>query len=168
MKRVLALIALLALVPAPAAADEPAVRAEKPRSSFRIEFAFYEVDAGKRANERAFAFTVNEGAHGQLRSGTRVPINVGDKGIQYMDVGLKISGRVLERDGDLTLESEIEMSTFAVPEQAADAKGNPVVRTVSETVSLRPVLGKPVVVSSLDDLNSRKRLQVEVTVTRLK
>ncbi len=97
-----------------------------------------------------------------------MPVSVGDKGIQYMDVGLKISGRVLERDGDLVLDSEIEMSTFALPEQAASSGGNPVVRTVSETISTRPVLGKPAVVSSLDDLNSRKRLQVELTVTRLR
>ncbi len=162
----LALLASLALLGAPARAEEP--RPEKARSSFRLDYVLYELESNKRTNERAFTLTVNEGSSGQLRSGTRVPVNVGDKGIQYMDVGLKISGRVLERDGDLTLESEIEMSTFALPEQAAEAKGNPVVRTVSENVSTRPVLGKPAVVSSLDDLNSRKRLQVEVTVTRLK
>lgn len=149
-----------------ARAEEP--RPEKPRSSFRLDYVLYELEGGKRSNERAFTLTVNEASQGQLRSGTRVPVNVGDKGIQYMDVGLKMSGRVLERDGDLTLESDIEMSTFAMPEQAAEGRGNPVVRTVSETVSTRPVLGKPAVVSSLDDLNSRKRLQVEVTVTRLK
>ena len=169
MKKRLApvLLAALALLGASVRGDEPA-RNERPRSSFRLDYALYEIEGGKRANERAFTLTANEGAHAQLRSGTRVPITVGDKGVQYMDVGLKISGRLLERDGDLTLESEIEMSTFALPEQAAEGKGNPVVRTVSETVSSRPVLGKPAVVSSLDDLNSKKRFQVEVTVTRLK
>jgi hypothetical protein len=167
MKRVLASCVLAFLAFSPVARAEEA-RPEKPRSTFRLDYLLYEVESGKRANERAFSLTVNEGMHGQLRSGTRVPVTVGDKGLQYMDVGLKISGRVAERDGDLTLDSEIELSTFAMPDQAAEAKGNPVVRTVSETVSTRPVLGKPAVVSSLDDLNSRKRLQVEVTVTRLK
>ncbi len=166
MKRILAALAALVLLPTPARAED--ARPEKARSTFRLDYLLFELEAGKRANERAFTLTVNEGSHGQLRSGTRVPVNVGDKGIPYMDVGLKISGRVLERDGDLTLESDIEMSTFALPEQAAEGKGNPVVRTVSESVSTRPVLGKAAVVSSLDDLNSRKRLQVEVTVTRTK
>jgi hypothetical protein len=167
MKKVLAscVLALLALA-SPSRAEE--ARSERPRSSFRLDYVLYEVESGKRANERAFTLTVNEGSLGQLRSGTRVPVTVGDKGVQYMDVGLKISGRILERDGDLALDSEIELSTFAMPEQAAEAKGNPVVRTVSESVSTRPALGKAAVVSSLDDLNSRKRLQVEVTVTRLK
>ncbi len=158
-------LALLALAPL-ARAEEP--RPDKARSSFRLDYVLYEVESGKRANERAFTLTVNEGSHGQLRSGTRVPVTVGDKGIQYMDVGLKISGRVVERDGDLALDSDIEMSTFALPEQAAEGRANPVVRTVSETISTRPVLGKAAVVSSLDDLNSHKRLQVEVTVTRLR
>lgn len=168
MKSMLVSALLLPLaIPLPARADEP--RPERPRSTFRLDYALYEVEAGKRTNERAFTLTVNEGAHGQLRSGTRVPVTAGDnRGVQYMDVGLKISGRVLERDGDVALESEIEMSTFALPDQAAAGKDNPVVRTISETVSTRPFLGKPSVLSSLDDLNSRKRIQVEVTVTRLR
>jgi hypothetical protein len=165
-KALIPCLLLLLTLPAPARGDEP--RGDKPRSSFRLDYVLYDVEGGKRTNERAFTLTVNEGANGQLRSGTRVPVIGGDKGIQYMDVGLKISGRVLERDGDIALDSEIEMSTFALPEQVAEGKGNPVVRTVSESVSTRPVLGKPVVLSSLDDLNSRKRLQVEVTVTRMK
>lgn len=166
MKRALVPTLLLLLAfPARARAEDP--RPDRHRSSFRVDYVLYELESGTRANERVFSLTVNEGAHGQLRSGTRVPTTVGDKGVQYMDVGLKIGGRVLERDGGVTLDSEIEMSTFALPEQAAEGKGNPVVRTVSETVSTQPVLGKPAVVSSLDDPNSRKRLQVEITVTRL-
>lgn len=172
MKRTLALVLALPLsglvLPAPAVAEEPASRQERPKSTFRLDYVLSETEGGKRTNERTFSMTVNEGSQGQLRSGTRVPITVGDKGVQYMDVGLKISGRATERDGDLTLDSEIEMSTFAIPEQASEAKGNPILRTVSQSLSTRPALGKVTVLSTLDDLNSRKRMQVEVTVTRLK
>lgn len=175
MKTALALLLALPLsglvLPAAAQADEPTPRAEKPRSTFRLDFVLYELEGGKRTNERTYSMTVNEGTHGQLRSGSRVPITVGaagEKGVQYQDVGLKISGRVLERDGDLTLDSEVELSTFAIPEQANETKGNPILRTVSQSLSARPALGKPAVLSTLDDLNSRKRLQVEVTVTRLR
>ena len=87
--------------------------------------------------------------------------------VQYMDVGLKISGRVLERDGDLTLDTEIEMSSLAGSEGTKETGGNPVLRTVSQSLSTRPVLGKATVISA-DDLHSGKRLEVEVTVTRLK
>lgn len=168
MKKTLALLLAAFSLCAAARGEEPSARSERPRSTFRLDYVLYELEGGKRANERAFTLTVNEGSHGQIRSGTRVPVTVGDKGVQYMDVGLKISGRVVERDGDLTLETEIELSTFAMPEQAAEARGNPVVRTVNQSLSTRPALGKAALVSSLDDLNSKKRLQVEVTVTRLR
>jgi hypothetical protein len=175
VKRTLAFLLVLplsaALLPAAARAEEPTPRperSERPRSTFRVDYVLSEIEGGKRANERSLSLTVNEGSNGQLRSGTRVPINVGDKGVQYMDVGLKISGRVMERDGDLTLDSELEMSTFAIPEQASEAKGNPILRTVSQSLSTRPTLGKSAVLSTLDDLGTKKRLQVEVTVTRLK
>jgi len=172
MKNVLALLLALPLsglvLPPAARADEPTPRAEKPRSTFRLDYVLFELEGGQRSNERTYSMTVNEGSHGQLRSGSRVPIAVGEKGVQYQDVGLKISGRVLERDGDLTLDSELELSTFAIPEQASETRGNPILRTVSQSLSARPALGKPAVLSTLDDLNSRKRLQVEVTVTRLR
>ncbi len=163
----LALAAALVL-PRDVRADEKTPRPDRSTSTFRIDYVLFELEGGKRTNERSFTLTANEGSHGQIRSGTRVPLDLGEKGIQYMDVGLKISGRVLERDSDLTLDSEVEMSTFALPEQAKEAKGNPVLRTVTQSFSTRPVLGKPAILSSLDDLGSRKRYQVEVTVTKVR
>lgn len=168
MKKILAALLAVLSLSSPSRAEEPASRPERPRSTFKLDYVLYELEGTRRANERAFSLTVNEGSSGQIRSGTRVPITAGDKGVQYMDVGLKISGRVMERDNDLTLETEIELSTFAMPEQANETRGNPVVRTVSQSLSTRPALGKAAVISSLDDLNSKKRLQVEVTVTRLR
>lgn len=172
MKKTPALLLALPLLAlafaAPARADEKAQRPERPRATYRLDYVLSELEGGKRTNERTYSMTVNEGSSGQLRSGSRVPITVGDKGVQYQDVGLKISGRVLERDDDLTLDTEVEMSTFAIPEQASGGSGNPLLRTVSQSLSTRPTLGKAAVLSALDDLSSRKRLQVEVTVTRLK
>jgi hypothetical protein len=169
-----ALATLLLLIPLschalPAtAADEPTPKAQHSSSSFRIEYVLFEVEGGKRFNERTFSLTANAGQSGQLRSGSRVPINSGEKGVVYMDVGFKISGRVSERDGDISLDTEIEISTFAIPEQAKDPKGNPVIRTINQSLSSRPELGKTLLLSTLDDLNSTKRLQVEVTVRRIR
>jgi hypothetical protein len=168
-KALVLLLSLPLLAPAsPLRAEEKAPRPERPHSTFRLDYVLYELDGGKRTNERTYSMTVNESASGQLRSGSRVPVTVGDKGVQYMDVGLKVSGRVQERDGDLTLDTDLELSTFAIPEQAAGGHGNPLIRTVSQSLSTRPALGKSAVLSTVDDLSSRKRLQVEVTVTRLK
>jgi hypothetical protein len=173
MKKILAvLVALTALAAASvvAAAEENAPRKERPKSSFRIDYVLYEVESGKRVNERSYSLTAIEGAFFKLVAGSRVPISAGDKGPVYADVGLKIRGRVNEREeGDITLESEIEMSNFAFPEQATQAlPGTPLLRNLSQEVSTRLTPGRPAVISSVDDVNSRKRLQVEVTLTRVK
>jgi len=170
VKRVLALLLALPLsglvLARPSRAEEPA-RSERARSTFRVDYVLFDLEGGKKTNERAYSMTVNEGSQGQLRNGTRVPV-AADKGVQYMDVGLKISGRVTERDGDLVLDTEIERSSFALPEPAADAKGNPTLRTVSQALSTRPAPGKPAILSTVDDFDGKKRLQVEVIVTRTK
>ena len=170
MKRVLPFLLAFPLsgllLSSPARAEE-AARPERPRTTYRLDYVLSDLAGGKKANERTWSMTVNEGSQGQLKNGTRVPIAV-EKGVQYMDVGLKINGRVTERDGDLVLDTEIETSSFALPEQAAEGKGNPTLRTVSQTLSARPALGKPAVLSTLDDFDGKKRLQLEVTVTRVK
>jgi len=172
VKNVLAVLfasSFLAVAPL-AAADEATPKKERPRSSYRLDYVLFEVEGGKRANERSFSLTANEGVHASLRTGTRVPVTTGDKGSTYVDVGLKISGRVLEREeGDIALESEIEQSSFARHEEAASPRtGTPVLRTVGATVSTRLVPGKPALLTSVEDATSRRRTQVEVTLTRVK
>jgi hypothetical protein len=137
-------------------------------ASFRLDYQIYEVEGGKRVNERSYTQLVNEGGSGNLRVGSRVPVPAGEKGVQYMDVGLRINSRISEKDpGDVVLDADVDVSSFAVPEQA-DLKTSPVVRTLSQNVSTRPPLGRPTLLSSVDDVNSRKRTQVEVTVARVK
>jgi len=65
------------------------------------------------------------------------------------------------------LDADVDVSSFALSEQP-DLKTSPVLRTLSQNVSARPALGRPTLLSSVDDVNSRKRTQVEVTVTRVK
>lgn len=170
MKRAFALILALPLsglaLSAPARGEE-SVRPERPRSTYRLDYVLSDVAAGKRTNERTYSMTVNEGSQGQLRTGTRVPLAT-EKGVHYQDVGVRLSGRVVERDGDLALDTELEVSSFVLPEAPGEAKGSPTLRSVSQTLSARPTLGKAAVLSTLDDADGRRRLQVEVTVTRVK
>jgi hypothetical protein len=173
MKKILALLvslSALAFAPRILAAEETAPRKEAPKASFRVDYVLYEVENGKHVNERSFSLTAIEGAFFNLRAGSRVPISGGEKGPVYIDIGLRIKGRVLQREnGEITLESDIDMSNFAEPEQAAAHPGTPpVVRNLSQEVSTSLTPGRPTIISSVDDVNSRKRLQVEVTVTRLR
>jgi hypothetical protein len=60
------------------------------------------------------------------------------------------------------------MSNFALPEQVEDPRrgGDPVIRQLKQVFRIQLPLGKPVLVTSLDDINSKKRTQIEVTATR--
>jgi hypothetical protein len=153
-----------------AAAGDAATRPESSKGSYRLDYVLFERDGGKRVNERSFSLTANEGVQASLRTGTRVPVAAGEKGTTYVDVGLKISGRVLERvEGEITLETEVQQSVFARPEMEAQPRsGPPVLRTVSESVSTRLDPGKPVLLASVEDATSRRQMQVEVTLSRVK
>ena len=141
----------------PLAAQEAPARPEHPRTSFRLDYQIYELEGGKRVNERSYTQLVNEGGSGNLRVGSRVPIPAGEKGVQYMDVGLRINSRISEKEpGDVVLDADVDVSSFAIPEQA-DLKTSPVVRTLSQSVSTHPPLGRPTILSSVDDVNSKKR-----------
>ena len=170
MHKTAAFLITLALVgpPAIAGSEESTPAPKRAQSTFRVDYVLVEIEAGRRAADRSYSLTLNEGSHAQLRSGTKVPLDLGDKGVQYMDVGLRIGARVWERDGDLALDTEIERSTFATPAPAAGAKGNPSLRSMSQALSSRPTLGQPAVLSKLDDLDGERQLQLEVTVTKLR
>ncbi|MFI5181374.1 MAG: hypothetical protein ACHQPI_08300 [Thermoanaerobaculia bacterium] len=178
-----ATLAVSIVIALPLAAEEPPAHPERTRTSsttssssasgrgataFRLDYQIYELEGGKRVNERSYTQFVNEGGSGNLRVGSRVPIPAGEKGIQYMDVGLRINSRISEKEpGDVVLDADVDVSSFAISEQA-DLKTSPIVRTLTQNVSTRPPLGRPTLISSVDDVNSKKRTQVEVTVTRVK
>ena len=111
-----------------------------------------------------------------LRIGSRVPLNT-DKGLQYMDVGLKVDvTQVEEVDGRLTGMLSLEMNNFAPPDPGAPVLGTtyptqaPVASPVQRNLSLRAPFaltpGKPATLGTIDDVNSKRRFQVEVTATK--
>jgi hypothetical protein len=107
----------------------------------------------------------------KIKIGTRVPISTAKDQIQYVDVGFELDCSLGETsNGKLTSRIDLNVSSFAVPEQNANpgsAGGQPLFRNLTQR--LHPVLssGKPLVVASTDDVNSNKRIQVEVTATKL-
>jgi hypothetical protein len=75
-------------------------------------------------------------------------------------------------DRRLQLHCDIEISSFIRPEQIAGPTGSaaqiaPVLRTTRTESWALLTLGKPANLTTVDDINSAKRLQVEVTATRL-
>lgn len=168
MNRALVPVAACLFLALAASAEETTPRPERPRSTFRVDFTLRESQDGQKTNERTYTLTVNEGGSGNVRVGSRVPLPAGEKGVQYMDVGLRISCRIREAEpGDVALEADVDVTSFAAPD-GLDPKAAPVLQSISQSSSARPALGKPTLLTSVDDVGSKKRIQVEVTVTRAK
>jgi hypothetical protein len=112
-----------------------------------------------------------------IKVSTRVPITTEEKGkdkaYTYIDVGLRINCSLKEQvDRRVQLNCDIEISSFVRPEQVASVTGNagptaPVFRTTRAESWALLTLGKPAVFTTVDDINSAKRLQIEVTATKI-
>lgn len=144
---------------------------------FKLTFVMYESDEGKRTNQRDYTMIAKTDNHSSsIRVSTRVPITTEehgkDKAYTYIDAGLRINCSLKEQvDRRVQLQCDIEMSSFLRPEQIASSGNNipmaPVLRSTRTESWALLTQGKPAALTTVDDINSNKRMQVEVTATKL-
>ncbi len=174
---------LLGQSPAKGAADPPAkkeasetqeAKAAPVENFYRLSFVIYEVEDGKRTNQRDYSMIgrTNGGPPATIRSATRVPIYSEEKKVTYVDAGLDIRCSLKEMVlGRLQAQCDVNISNFVLQDQIADggrsAVGAPVMRTTNASTWAVLAPGKPAIISTIDDVNSKKRTQIEVTATRL-
>ncbi|MCI0408596.1 MAG: hypothetical protein L0191_08540 [Acidobacteria bacterium] len=162
----LTLVIAIGLLPSPAGAQEEKQESWK---FFKLDFVVRELEGGKTVNTRNYTMMTKSGDWQQLRVGTRVPIVTEESKIQYTDVGLSVDCRILEGPGGSSLVTKADISSFAGSEGEKGAPSSPpLLRHVQMNTSAPITLGKPVVISGVDELNSNHRFQLEVTATELK
>lgn len=161
-------VAALAMIGQEKAEDRP--KEVKPQNSYKVEYVLRELQDGKAINTRSFMMTVDSNEGGEAKVGARVPVSVGNVPAQYMDIGLNIQCvRLVERDNYVSLRTNVEMSSFALPEQAASSSNTPPVLRNFRTSMVGSVpIGKQTVIGSIDDVNSTKRYEIAVTATKVK
>jgi len=166
-----------------AAPAKAAPEAIEPRHAYRVDFVLTEMEDGRKINSRQYALNLNAGENDQLKVGTRVPVEVKQGEIQYLDVGTNLWCRLRDRSNtepsehglrelswlgnDVMLNVTAEVSSFAVPDQQG-ASPRPAIRQMKVEGSTIAVVGKQMVVGIVDDPNSKRQYQLEVTVTKLK
>ena len=151
-----------------------------PQHFYRLNLVVKELnEAGKVVNTRSYFMTVGTEAPGFnvpqiIRTGSRVPIVTGTSGgntqIQYIDLGVKFDVRNVRESGDslsFGLRAEISSIANANSEVSSPLRGEPVIRQNSWDSAVAIPIGKPTVVSSSDDLDSKGKMQVEVTATKV-
>lgn len=167
-------ITLFWTVPVSWAQEKPNPKAEqtaaqeKPVIPYRLDFTISEIEDGKKINARQYSLNVNTGDHNNLKIGTRVPVQIKEGEMQYLDLGTNIQAELRERENGLALEVRAQMSSFATPDQANRGNGMPLLREMQINASTIVSPGRPTNVGSVDDPNSNRQFQLEVTATKLK
>ena len=147
---------------------------------YRLEFSFSELEGGKAINTRHYSLDVTAGSGNELKIGTRVPVSTTapQSGVnplvntqfQYMDVGTKIAAYLRRSGDDLQLEVNSDISNLDIPPEHANSANwrPPVVRQISIRGATLLVTDKPILIGSMDDPNSNRQFQLEVTATKLR
>ena len=163
----IALVALcLPLIPSSVTAQQE-TKVQKPITAYRLEFNVRELENGKRLNSRTYMMTAEEGEYARIRVGNRVPYQVAEKQYQYSSVGMNIDCRPREHESGVALEITVDFSSVA-PQSETAPSFNPVFRSNRSEVQAVVALGKPTIVTSLDDVESNRHYEIEVTATKVK
>jgi len=140
----------------------------KALTAFRLDFALSESEDSKKVNTRHYSMNLVPGytPSNEIKIGSRVPVEGKQGDMQYIDVGTNIWSRLTERGDALQLEVRADLSNFANPEQE-NRTAMPLLRQLRINASTVAMPGKPIVVGIVDDPNSKRQFELEVTVTRL-
>ena len=147
---------------------------EVERQAYRVDFSVNEMEDGKKINSRQYSMNVAAGDNHEIKIGTRVPIEEKTGEFSYLDVGTNLWCRLRDRsdvawlgNAAVLLNVRSEVSNFAVPDQQGQS-ARPLLRQLKIEASTVAQLGKPLVVGSVDDPNSKRQFQLEVTVAKLR
>jgi len=157
------------------------VKAEDSVDAYRLDVSFNELEDGKKLNTRHYSIDVTGGRPNDIKIGTRVPVVTANcnsssasspsggasEQYQYLDLGTHLIAQLINHGDELHVSGDISsLDTSAGTETSA--RLGPVIRQIKMEGSTALVLGKPILIGSADDPNSRRSFELEVTVTKLK
>jgi hypothetical protein len=143
---------------------------DKSVQPYRLDFTFNELEDGKKINSRHYSIDVTAGSANETKIGTRVPVSIGPQSqYQYMDVGTNIWANLREGGDEVQLEVRSDMSNLDMSSAHDHYTGSaPIVRQIQINGSTLLVTGKSIVIGAVDDPNSNREFQLEVTATKLR
>jgi hypothetical protein len=141
--------------------------------SYRLDYLLTETEDGKKIDSRKYSLNLGGGGQGgrsligRVQVGTRVPAGTKTDGtVQSLDVGTNLVAGLTVRDGVLSLSTTCDLTSVAPDEGKID--GRPILRTLTLVADAPLIEGKPMLVATADDPNSKRTFQLEVTVAELK
>jgi hypothetical protein len=137
---------------------------------YRLNFVLRELEDGKVVNVRNYSLVARSGDWQQLRVGTSAPTTTESKKTDSNEaIGLSVDCRIVPgSDGTAVLVTKAEIASNVNPATRLASNTAPTVRHVQMNTSAPITLGKPTVLSGVDELSSKRRFELEVTVTKAK
>jgi hypothetical protein len=157
--------------------ESAAKGSDEPVEAFRLDISLNELEDGKKLNTRHYSIDLTGGRTKDIKIGTRFPVVTGNcnssssesgsEQYQYLDLGTHVWAQVLGHGGELHVSSDISSLDVSAGPGASTRLG-PVIRQIKIEGSTALVLGKPIIIGSADDPNSKREFQLEVTATKLR
>jgi hypothetical protein len=145
-----------------------------PDNFYRLSFALYELQDNKRINERNYMVIGKTDGHPapSIRIATRIPVYSEEKKMNYIDAGLNLSCNLYQQPGGKVLaQCDINVSGFIAQSQMPEFRNTgpaaPILRSTASNAMAILTPGKPMLIASIDDINSTKRMQIELTATKI-
>ncbi len=160
------------------AESKPAISAEQELGKdqrFRLAFVVREMDEkGKVLNSREYvamsaAIPHRGDPQTSIRTGARIPVPTGPGSSQtmYTDVGVNFDVNTFQVLSATRVVMNIRAELSSLDPSSDQTKGQPVIRQNKWSGNEQMVLGERKVIFSSDDLTSKNKLQIELTVTRV-
>src|SRR5271166_1882813 len=155
-------------------------KADDSVDAYRLDVSFNELEDGKKLNTRHYSIDLTGGRPNDIKIGTRVPVvsancntsasspsGGASEQYQYLDLGMHLMAQLINHGEELHVSGDISSLDTSAGTETTSRLG-PVIRQIKIDGSTALVLGKPILIGSADDPNSRRQFQLEVTVTKLK
>jgi hypothetical protein len=154
--------------PQPEKTTEDKAKPRPPLEQYHLEFSINELEDGKKINSRQYSMDLSSNDSNEIKIGTRVPVEVKEGEMQYMDVGTNIMARIGDNRDQTQLFVRAENSSFAMDSNPGEKHDSRPIRQLKMGGTVLLPVSKPVIMSSADDPNSRRQFQLEVTVTKIR
>jgi len=172
-------IALLVVLPLALLAQEaPKPAPPKPTHVYKLDYVFTELEGGKKTDSKNYTLLLDSDRKtGRLRVGTRIPVamGAGEAKWQYMDLGVTIEATTQSAtDANLGLRTRVEASSIVMP-TAESGKAStlgsptqPIIRNFTGESDVTVPFNKPTTLFTLDEPNSKRSFQVQLTATEIR
>ncbi|MGP8247034.1 MAG: hypothetical protein ACLQVN_21265 [Bryobacteraceae bacterium] len=150
------------------------------RATYKVEFDLRDGGQAAAGAGRHYSMILEGEARGTFRVGNRVPVATQSQNadnaapastqFQYLDVGVTISCSVREAEaGKLGMRANFDISSVLPRDLSVDtpAAAGPAIGQLKIEVETLVSPGKPTVVASVDDPVTKRKFDVETTVSRV-